>query len=577
MKRQLLALLFSLFVATLAHAQVSPPLTTLPYAANAVADIGNGPIKVRMTQGNASVFTMSGSGTGSTSGSSTSLTLTGTPATPPLVGALISGTGITSGTTIAAYNGTTGITLSAAMTVPGGTTVSWGAACPASAAGIPTHYIQASVMADYYLLYTQARVCAISPGGPANTLLVLPIFYDRTTPQDSGGTGAVSSVSNIDGTLTISPTTGAVVAAVALSHANNWTGKQNFNQNSGAVPTALTGTVSQFVGADAASPRIEIDAFGGIPRFSCVRYDGTNAARTTLQTNDEICSLNSFGYNGTAVVGPNAAVRTYASQNWSVGANGTYLDVAVTPNGSTTITPSARFEQSGGITVPPTVTGGDKGAGTGNFAGLYVNGLAVSTSTPLTLTNTHIFVGNAGNVPTDVALSGDAALANTGAMTLATVNPNIGNNGSATQIAQINADAKGRILGVTQITVTPAVGSITGLGPNVATALGNALSAAGGVTSTIQKGTMALGTSSIASGACATVVTAVATGITTSDVPLVGFSSDPKGSNGYAPSANGMLTIQIYPSSNAVNANVCNNTASAIVPSPITLNWLFLR
>ena len=44
----------------------------------------------------------------------------------------------------------------------------------------------------------------------------------------SGG-GAVSSVSNSDGTLTISPTTGAVVASLALSHANIWTALQTFS------------------------------------------------------------------------------------------------------------------------------------------------------------------------------------------------------------------------------------------------------------------------------------------------------------------------------------------------------------
>lgn len=181
---RLIALLFVwLLAATTAYAQNA---ITLPFAAQAVADIGNGPVKVRVTQGNASIFTTQGSGTGSTSGSSTALTLTGTPTPPPIVGGVISGAGITSGTTVAAYNGTTGITLSAAATVPGGSAVAWGAACPSSAAGIPSQYIQASVSADYYLLYTQARVCAISPGGPVNTLLILPIFYDQTTPNSIG-------------------------------------------------------------------------------------------------------------------------------------------------------------------------------------------------------------------------------------------------------------------------------------------------------------------------------------------------------------------------------------------------------
>ena len=38
--------------------------------------------------------------------------------------------------------------------------------------------------------------------------------------------GAVDSVSNVDGTLTISPTTGAVVASLNLGNANTWTAKQ---------------------------------------------------------------------------------------------------------------------------------------------------------------------------------------------------------------------------------------------------------------------------------------------------------------------------------------------------------------
>jgi hypothetical protein len=48
------------------------------------------------------------------------------------------------------------------------------------------------------------------------------------TAASSGGSG-VSSVSNSDGTLTISPTTGSVVASLALGHANTWTGAQTFN------------------------------------------------------------------------------------------------------------------------------------------------------------------------------------------------------------------------------------------------------------------------------------------------------------------------------------------------------------
>lgn len=47
-----------------------------------------------------------------------------------------------------------------------------------------------------------------------------------------GGGGSVSSVANSDGTLTISPTSGSVVASLNLSNPNVWTGLQQFTQAS---------------------------------------------------------------------------------------------------------------------------------------------------------------------------------------------------------------------------------------------------------------------------------------------------------------------------------------------------------
>jgi hypothetical protein len=56
----------------------------------------------------------------------------------------------------------------------------------------------------------------------------------------------VSSVSNSDGTLTISPTTGAVVASLALGHANTWTATQTFTPASASLkPLIVQGYASQ--------------------------------------------------------------------------------------------------------------------------------------------------------------------------------------------------------------------------------------------------------------------------------------------------------------------------------------------
>lgn len=115
------------------------------------------------------------------------------------------------------------------------------------------------------------------------------------------------------------------------------------------------------------------------------------------------------------------------------------------------------------------------------------------------------------------------------------------------------------------------------VGANVLTAMGNALSASGGLTTTVVSGTSALGTSAISSGACASAVTTTATGTATTDVIMAGFNGDPTGVTGYAPATAGMLTIISYPSANNVNFKVCNNTSSSVTPGAITLNWRVVR
>lgn len=81
---------------------------------------------------------------------------------------------------------------------------------------------------------------------------------------------------------------------------------------------------------------------------------------------------------------------------------------------------------------------------------------------------------------TRAALNGDAAAAQgSNALTLATVNGNVGSFGSATQVATFTVNAKGLTTAAANVTITPAVGSITGLGTGVATALAVNVGSAG--------------------------------------------------------------------------------------------------
>lgn len=78
-----------------------------------------------------------------------------------------------------------------------------------------------------------------------------------------------------------------------------------------------------------------------------------------------------------------------------------------------------------------------------------------------------------------ITLSGDVTGSGATAIstTLATVNSNVGTFGSATQAAQVTVNAKGLTTAASNVTITPAVGSITGLGTGVGTFLATPTSA----------------------------------------------------------------------------------------------------
>jgi len=74
--------------------------------------------------------------------------------------------------------------------------------------------------------------------------------------------------------------------------------------------------------------------------------------------------------------------------------------------------------------------------------------------TVASLTNTHIFVGNGSNLPADVAVSGDATLANTGALTLANSGVTANTYGDNTHVAAFSVDAKGRVTGASNVAIS---------------------------------------------------------------------------------------------------------------------------
>lgn len=230
-------------------------------------------------------------------------------------------------------------------------------------------------------------------------------------------------MSNSDGTLTISPTTGAVVASIA---------------NSVALPGNPTSKTQSFTDA---STYIATDTFAQtVCRVQSVDYATTNGLPNSPTYNN-----GSSGVGATLTAGSNASLTIDGTsipanarilvmgQSANAFQNGIYI-VTNAGSGSAawvlTRAPdfdtSAKISYYGLIQVLASTSSGIVSGSVfqlSNQAG--VNGLTVGTTNitavnqgsllfQANLTNGKIFVGNSSGLATGVTLSGDASLSNTG-------------------------------------------------------------------------------------------------------------------------------------------------------------------
>ena len=373
-----------------------------------------------------------------------------------------------------------------------------------------------------------------------------------STPQGFNVQSPLQSTQDTESVISILPATIQLIGAVKPDGTTiqvTADGTISATSVPGGV-TAVTGS-APIASTGGTTPNISVAA-ATTGALGVVRPDGT-----TITISGGVISAASVPGGVTAVTGsapiastggttPNISVAAATTgalgvvrpDGTTITISGGVISAASVPGGVTAVTGSAPIASTGGTTPDISVAAATTGA----------LGVVRPDGTTITISGGVISAANLGTV---TAVTGSAPIASTGGST------------PAISVATATTGALG-VVRPDGTTITISGGIISAVNPATNT-------------QTIASGTAALGTSLIASGAAATVVTVSASGVLATDNIMADFNADPTSTTGYEPSTGGMLTIIKYPTTNAVNFKVVNNTGASITPGAVTLNWRVVR
>ena len=229
----------------------------------------------------------------------------------------------------------------------------------------------------------------IKTGAGNGTLSVDTNSYLTATGSGSSLTNIPTSVSNSDSSLTISPTTGNVVASVNMGNANTWTGTQTFNSNAPVIGTATASTPTFFNGSKA--------LVSGSVSGSTTKVVTTTGSLTTGH-------LGSFDASGNLI---DSGISSTGSSQWTTSGSNIYVNTYNVGIG-TSLAPVS------GLDVAKNVSIGTAYAG--NIAA-PTNGMVVQGN---------VGIGTASAITSALVVNGQVATLGTGNSVLNQTSGNVG-------------------------------------------------------------------------------------------------------------------------------------------------------